>query len=65
LRREAEKRGLNPNVRFGNVEQIASERIGRETVIYVANIFKYYVAYRLVVEENARREAAKAAVKAH
>ena len=65
LRREAEKRGLNPNVWFGNVEQIASERIGRETVTYVANIFKYYVAYRLVVEENARREAAKAAVKAH
>jgi len=64
LRREAEKRGLNPNVWFGNVEQIASERIGRETVTYVANIFKYYVAYRLVVEENARREAAKAAVKA-
>jgi membrane-bound lytic murein transglycosylase MltF len=64
LRREAEKRGLNPNVWFGNVEQIASERIGRETVTYVANIFKYYVAYRLVVEENERREAAKAAVKA-
>jgi len=32
LRREAEKRGLNPNVWFGSVEQIASERIGRETV---------------------------------
>jgi membrane-bound lytic murein transglycosylase MltF len=64
LRREAEKRGLNPNVWFGNVEQIASERIGRETVTYVANIFKYYVAYRLVVEENERRKAAKAAVKA-
>jgi membrane-bound lytic murein transglycosylase MltF len=64
LRREAEKRGLNSNVWFGNVEQIASERIGRETVTYVANIFKYYVAYRLVVEENERREAAKAAVKA-
>jgi membrane-bound lytic murein transglycosylase MltF len=64
LRREAGKRGLNPNVWFGNVEQIASERIGRETVTYVANIFKYYVAYRLVLEENKRREAAKAAVKA-
>ena len=36
---------------FGNVEQIASERIGRETVTYVSNIYKYYVAYRLVVEE--------------
>ena len=62
LRAEAEKRGLNPNVWFGNVEQIASERIGRETVTYVANIFKYYVAYRLVVEGTERREAAKAAM---
>jgi membrane-bound lytic murein transglycosylase MltF len=62
LRREAEKRGLDPNVWFGNVEQIASERIGRETVTYVANIFKYYVAYRLVLEEAERRAAAKGAV---
>jgi membrane-bound lytic murein transglycosylase MltF len=59
LRREAEKRGLDPNAWFGNVEQIASERIGRETVTYVSNIYKYYVAYRLVVEENERRTAAK------
>jgi membrane-bound lytic murein transglycosylase MltF len=60
LRREAERRGLNPNVWFGNVEQIASERIGRETVTYVANIVKYYIAYRLVLEESERRKAAKA-----
>jgi membrane-bound lytic murein transglycosylase MltF len=58
LRREAEKRGLDPNVWFGNVEQIASERIGRETVTYVSNIYKYYVAYRLIVEERERRAAA-------
>jgi membrane-bound lytic murein transglycosylase MltF len=64
LRREAEKRGLNPNIWFGNVEQIASERIGRETVTYVANIFKYYVAYRLVLEEAERRAAAKATMTA-
>ena len=63
LRREAEKRGLNPNIWFGNVERIASERIGRETVTYVSNIYKYYVAYRLISEERDRREAAKAAVK--
>jgi membrane-bound lytic murein transglycosylase MltF len=62
LRREAEKRGLNPNVWFNNVEQIASERIGRETVTYVSNIYKYYVAYRLVVEEDKRRAAAKKAI---
>jgi membrane-bound lytic murein transglycosylase MltF len=65
LRKEAEARGLNPNVWFGNVEQIASERIGRETVTYVSNIYKYYVAYRLVVDEAARRTAAKEAVKTH
>ena len=64
LRRQAEKRGLNPNVWFGNVERIASERIGRETVTYVSNIYKYYVAYRLVVEERERRAALKATLKA-
>jgi membrane-bound lytic murein transglycosylase MltF len=64
LRREAEKRGLDPNVWFGNVETIASERIGRETVTYVSNIYKYYVAYRLVLEENERRTAAKESLKA-
>jgi membrane-bound lytic murein transglycosylase MltF len=63
LRREAEKRGLDPNVWFGNVEQIASERIGRETVTYVSNIYKYYVAYRLVTEEGERRAAAKEQVR--
>jgi len=64
LRREAEKRGLDPNVWFGNVEQIASERIGRETVTYVSNIYKYYVAYRLLLEEKARRDVSKEAIKA-
>lgn len=62
LRKEAAKRGLDPNVWFGNVEQIASERIGRETVTYVSNIYKYYVAYRLVVDEKQRREAAKESI---
>jgi len=65
LRREAEKQGLDPNVWFGNVERVASERIGRETVTYVSNIYKYYVAYRLVVEEKERRTAAGAALKAN
>ena len=62
LRREAEKRGLDPNVWFGNVERIASERIGRETVTYVSNIYKYYIAYRLIAAQRERRDAAKAAV---
>jgi membrane-bound lytic murein transglycosylase MltF len=59
LRAEAEKKGLNPNVWFGNVERVASERIGRETVTYVSNIYKYYIAYSLMVEQRQRREEAK------
>src|SRR6185369_6154978 len=51
LRREAQARGLNQNMWFNNVERIASERIGRETVTYVSNIYKYYVAYKLVAAE--------------
>ncbi len=62
LRREAEAKGLDPNVWFGNVERVASERIGRETVTYVSNIYKYYIAYRLALEQRDRREAAKAKV---
>ena len=62
LRAEAARRGLNPNVWFGNVERVVSERIGRETVEYVSNIYKYYIAYRLVVERDAARDRAKEAV---
>ncbi len=62
LRREAEKKGLNPNVWFGNVERVASERIGRETVTYVSNIFKYYIAYRLMTDQRERRDKARALV---
>jgi membrane-bound lytic murein transglycosylase MltF len=55
LRARAEKRGLNPNVWFNNVELIAAERIGAETVTYVSSIYKYYVAYKLAVEMQAER----------
>jgi membrane-bound lytic murein transglycosylase MltF len=61
LRAEAKKRGLSPNVWFGNVERVASERIGRETVTYVSNIYKYYVAYKLLQAEAARKKAAVSA----
>jgi membrane-bound lytic murein transglycosylase MltF len=59
LRAETARRGLNPNVWFGNVERIVSERIGRETVQYVSNIYKYYVAYRLLLARTEARERAK------
>ena len=48
LRSEALRRKLNPNVWFDNVERVAAQRIGRETVQYVSNIYKYYFAYTLI-----------------
>ena len=62
LRREAASKGLNPNVWFNNVERIAGARIGRETVQYVSNIYKYYVAYTLMQEQEQDRAAAKQSI---
>ncbi|HKT33583.1 MAG TPA: lytic transglycosylase F [Nitrospira sp.] len=56
LQKEAEKRGLNPYVWFNNVELIAGLRIGEETVTYISNIYKYYVAYSLLEDQRAQRE---------
>ncbi len=62
LRKVAAQRGLNPNVWFGNVEMIVAEKIGMETVTYVSNIYKYYVAYRLLIDQkNERHKAMEAA----
>jgi membrane-bound lytic murein transglycosylase MltF len=58
LRNEAQKTGLDSNVWFRNVEIIAAKRIGRETVRYVSNIYKYYIAYRLIIDKlDMKREA--------
>jgi membrane-bound lytic murein transglycosylase MltF len=59
LRDEAARAKLDPNVWFNNVEVIAAKRIGRETVQYVSNIYKYYVAYKLLEEERLEREQAR------
>ena len=50
LRKKAVEMNLDPNVWFGNVELVAAEDIGEETVIYVRNIYKYYVAYKLTAD---------------
>lgn len=47
LRKKAQERGFDPNRWFGNVEVLAAEKIGRETVDYVRNINKYFVAYQM------------------
>jgi len=58
LRREAAKRGLDPNVWFNNVEWVAAEKHGAETVTYVSHIYKYYIAYTLVTEDAEERRRA-------
>ncbi len=54
FRNEAEQTGYDPNTWFDNVEIIAAKRIGRETVTYVSNTYKYYLGYKLVAERNTR-----------
>jgi membrane-bound lytic murein transglycosylase MltF len=65
LRKEASALNLNPNLWFDNVERVAAQRIGRETVQYVSNIYKYYIAYSLVQDDVERgiEDAAKGAKK--
>ena len=59
LRKAAPAMGLDPNVWFGNVELVAAKDIGQETVTYVANIYKYYVAYKLALAQSEIRQKAK------
>jgi membrane-bound lytic murein transglycosylase MltF len=58
LRREAEKQKFDPNVWFDNVERVAAARVGQEPVRYVRNIYKYYVAYKLIEDAEAAKKAA-------
>jgi len=56
LREEVAKKGLNPNVWIDNVESVAAARMGMETATYVANICKYYRAYKLIAERGERNK---------
>lgn len=63
MRIKAKEMGLNPNVWFNNVELVAGKVIGRETVDYVSNIYKYYTAYKAIEAQRqlrSRRTAASA-----
>jgi len=51
LRKKAAREGLSPNLWFGNVELVVAKEIGQQTVRYVSNIYKYYVAYKLTLEQ--------------
>jgi membrane-bound lytic murein transglycosylase MltF len=57
LRKEAPAQGLDPNVWFRNVELLVARDVGREPVQYVSNIFKYYVAYKMMADREQARPA--------
>ncbi len=59
MRNKAAKQGYDPNKWFDNVELVAAKEIGRETVQYVSNIYKYYIAYRYSLEQNAGHAEAR------
>jgi len=58
MRKAAGKSGFDPDQWFNNVEIVTARKIGIETTMYVRNIYKYYVAYKLMEE---RREATRKA----
>ncbi len=58
LREQTAEMGLDPNTWFDNVEVTAAKVIGRETVQYVSNIYKYYFAYTLITESRNKTETA-------
>jgi len=55
MRAKAKEMGLNENVWFNNVELVAGSMIGRETVDYVSNIYKYYTAYKAIQAQHQLR----------
>jgi membrane-bound lytic murein transglycosylase MltF len=57
LRKKAQDDGLDPNKWFGNVELEVAKDVGEETVTYVSNIYKYFVAYKLTAEQKRQRQA--------
>jgi len=59
LRKAAKEEKLDPDKWFNNVELIAGREIGPETVNYVSNIYKYYVAFKLVQETELKKRSAK------
>lgn len=63
MRKEAERRGLDPDQWFNSVEIVTAEKIGIETTTYVRNIYKYYASYKLITDAQAVQRAARESVK--
>ncbi|HZW73221.1 MAG TPA: transglycosylase SLT domain-containing protein, partial [Caldimonas sp.] len=58
-RKEAKRRGLDPDKWFNNVEIVVAQQVGVETTTYVRNIYKYYVAYKLTLQAKADADEAR------
>ena len=56
LRKKAASEGLNPNEWFGNVELVVAKDVGQQTVRYVSNIYKYYVSYKLALDQELEQQ---------
>jgi len=59
MRKEAGKRGLDSNQWFNNVELVTAEKVGIETTTYVRNIYKYYAAYKLMLDVEREQKKAR------
>ena len=59
MRKEAVTRGFDPDQWFNNVEIVTAARIGMETTTYVRNIYKYYIAYKLIQDAQAAERKAR------
>lgn len=58
-RKVAADMGYDANKWFGNVEVATAKLVGRETTQYVANIYKYYIAYRMAAQMRSARAGRK------
>ena len=63
MRVEARKRKLDPDKWFNNVEVVTAEKLGMQTPTYVRNIYKYFVAYKLMEQVEAERHKARESVR--
>jgi membrane-bound lytic murein transglycosylase MltF len=64
MRKEAAKRSLDPDKWFNHVEIVTAEKVGIETTTYVRNIYKYYAAYRLMLDVHDEQQKARAQLSA-
>ena len=62
MRTAARARGLDPDQWFNHVEVVTATKIGIEPTTYVRNIYKYYVAYKLMQDAQAAQRQARAQV---